>query len=437
MDRNFYNNDDFEEFLKQKADQYKMYPSDRVWNNIYNSLHSRRKWVAVAFTLLFITSSLFIGRQAVISNYNRMATQMNKGPETLFSTNKNSGTRDQYKLTTRVKPTANSNITVYPVAIEKPSVKNNTLPAVTLSADFDKAADKVTVTNATEGSLVIENNLLPAVPGAPVHPGLNSTVAAADEKQPGLHKNMTEKTAPLKEINTGAAIQNDLATIKPVKPSKWFLQFYASPIISYRRLSNDNQPGYTAPVSATYAGNINKYVQHKPAPGLEVGGKIQYKLSNSLSLYAGAQLNYSRYYIDAYKYRIEKASIALNDSHPHDTLSGYTDIRNFSGYAPEQLQNQYWQLSVPLGIEVKLLGEKNSYLISSDYKNYIQSPDLARSFNVHTNFEAFISYQAGGIKWQLGPQFRSQLLSSYSNQYRVREYLTEFGIKFGITKTLR
>jgi hypothetical protein len=40
MERNFYNDDDFdfEQFLKQKADQYKMYPSDRVWNNIDNSI---------------------------------------------------------------------------------------------------------------------------------------------------------------------------------------------------------------------------------------------------------------------------------------------------------------------------------------------------------------------------------------------------------------
>ncbi len=143
----------------------------------------------------------------------------------------------------------------------------------------------------------------------------------------------------------------------------------------------------------------------------------------------------------------------MDGARAHDTVSGYTDIRNFSGYAPEQLQNKYLQLSIPVGIEIKLLGDKKlqfsvaggiqptfllsstSYLISSDYKNYIQSPDLARGFNVHTNFEAFISYKTGGLKWQIGPQFRSQLLSSYSNQYRIREYLTEYGIKFGVTKS--
>src|SRR5688572_6485856 len=51
MERNFYT-DDFEELLKEKADQYKMYPSDKVWNGIQNSLHSKRKWYWIGFALL-------------------------------------------------------------------------------------------------------------------------------------------------------------------------------------------------------------------------------------------------------------------------------------------------------------------------------------------------------------------------------------------------
>jgi Outer membrane protein beta-barrel domain len=459
MDRNFYDND-FEEFLKQKADQYKMYPSDRVWNNIYSTLHGRRKWVILGFTLLFLTSALFIGKQVLLSNYSKVATQLNEDPEKLLPPKATSNKviargAHQYILRKHIRPTA-GNTTLYPDATStaQPPAENNTDHTITVS----KIYNKVAVTTAEGEPLVIESNLLPAVlpstPETQVTHNLNSGLPPAVEKQTNLAP-VTKKINQLKEENAGATIQNAIAAINPAKPSKWFLQLYASPIISYRRLSNETQPDSGIPASASYAGNINKYVNHKPAPGFEVGGKIQYKLSNSLSVYAGAQLNYSRYYIDAYKYRTEKASIALNGSRSSDTLSGYTDIRNFSGYAPEQLQNQYWQLSVPVGIEIKLLGQKklqlnvaggfqptflvssNSYLISSDYKNYIQSPDLARSFNVHTNFEAFVSYQAAGFKWQLGPQFRSQLLSSYSNQYRVREYLTEFGIKFGITKTLR
>ena len=32
--------DEFEKQLKEKADQFKMYPSDKVWNEVYSSLHT-------------------------------------------------------------------------------------------------------------------------------------------------------------------------------------------------------------------------------------------------------------------------------------------------------------------------------------------------------------------------------------------------------------
>src|SRR6187401_269743 len=53
MERNFYN-EGFEDLLKQKADQYKIYPSDRVWRNIYQSLHSRRKGFTIGGLLLLL-----------------------------------------------------------------------------------------------------------------------------------------------------------------------------------------------------------------------------------------------------------------------------------------------------------------------------------------------------------------------------------------------
>jgi hypothetical protein len=450
MDRNFYNNDDFEEFLKQKADQYKMYPSDRVWNNIYSSLHGRKRWMIAGFALLFLFSSLFIGRQAVISNYTRVATQINKVPASSFLAI-NEGDKRIKNYTTKQsipvvnwQPTGNKLFDPL-ISSSGTSGSKNILPVNTGVADI--------VTPEKELS-VIKNNGYPVItaPGREDH-----VLPLVDVKQQTGNNTVEPEAGKAKQAennNTLPLTQNKIAAIQPAKPASLFIQFYASPIVSYRRLYNDARAGYVAPVSASYGDNINKYVHHKPALGFEAGSKIQYKLSNSLSVYAGAQLNYSRYYVDAYRFHVEKASIALNDSRL-DTLSGYTDIRNFSGYSPEQLQNQYWQLSVPLGIEIKLLGNKklqlnvaggiqptflvhsNSYLISSDYKNYIQQPDMARSFNVHTNFEAFLSYRTGGIRWQLGPQFRSQLLSSYSTQYRVREYLTEFGVKFGITKSLR
>src|SRR4030095_8305516 len=56
MERNF--NNEFERFLKENADQYRMYPSAKVWSGVYNALHTRRKWYGLGIMLLLLTGSL-------------------------------------------------------------------------------------------------------------------------------------------------------------------------------------------------------------------------------------------------------------------------------------------------------------------------------------------------------------------------------------------
>ena len=46
MESNF-NNRDFEQFVKQNADQYRMFPSEKVWKGIHNTLHTRRRWYGI------------------------------------------------------------------------------------------------------------------------------------------------------------------------------------------------------------------------------------------------------------------------------------------------------------------------------------------------------------------------------------------------------
>ena len=43
MESNF-SNRDFEQYVKQNADQYRMFPSEKVWKGVNNALHTRRKW---------------------------------------------------------------------------------------------------------------------------------------------------------------------------------------------------------------------------------------------------------------------------------------------------------------------------------------------------------------------------------------------------------
>lgn len=53
MESNEYNGG-FEHFLREKADQYKLYPSDRVWAAVNEKLHPRKKWPYVVVAAIFI-----------------------------------------------------------------------------------------------------------------------------------------------------------------------------------------------------------------------------------------------------------------------------------------------------------------------------------------------------------------------------------------------
>ena len=41
MERQF-NNGDFEKLLRDNANQYRMYPSEKVWKGVHSALHTRR-----------------------------------------------------------------------------------------------------------------------------------------------------------------------------------------------------------------------------------------------------------------------------------------------------------------------------------------------------------------------------------------------------------
>ncbi len=60
MEEKFYL-DDFELSLKEHANQFKMAPSKKVWQGIYNDLHPGRRWPSVMMSLLLISSVIFIG----------------------------------------------------------------------------------------------------------------------------------------------------------------------------------------------------------------------------------------------------------------------------------------------------------------------------------------------------------------------------------------
>src|SRR6202000_69881 len=64
-ENNFYS-DDFEELIRGKTEQYKMYPSENVWKGVHSALHTKRKWFIGSMALL-VTGTLFMaGRELIL-----------------------------------------------------------------------------------------------------------------------------------------------------------------------------------------------------------------------------------------------------------------------------------------------------------------------------------------------------------------------------------
>src|SRR3954470_7656225 len=74
MEKKIYT-DNFEQLLKEKSDQFRMYPSKRVWHSIYNDLHPGRKWPSIAMSMMLVITLLLIG--SLNTNDNSIKTSVN------------------------------------------------------------------------------------------------------------------------------------------------------------------------------------------------------------------------------------------------------------------------------------------------------------------------------------------------------------------------
>ena len=468
MERDFYN-EEFEDLIREKTDQYKMYPSEKVWKGIYGSLHTRkRRWV-IGMSALISGILIFAGKE-LLSPGKQLPSQaqVTKSSSSLSSTEETAPEnaapfKNATLLHQSLIPTLNEKLEAS--VPEQPSEQINFIDsraAISSLATVDQQS------GATAGNMksLSSISLLPAIDN--IEP---SPITMNTPEQVKYSKNSIEEAAQiiaLKNYNNEDKKQldwlQDHATqhLSPVKQHKMNWQIYFSPTVNYRTLSGGNiadsrSTVQNVPISLIHYGSASDFVDHTPAVGYEIGGSVLYRLTRNLSLKAGLQFNYSSYFIKAYSSTPELATITLNPYYGYyaDSITAYTSVRNFSGKNRENLQNRYYELSVPIGLEMRVMGNgklqfniagtiqpsyllnSNNYLLSTDYAYYTKESSLFRRWNVNGGLEAFISYQIGGFRWQIGPQFRYQFLSTYTGNYPLKENLMEYGIKIGISKAIK
>ena len=466
MERNFYN-DDFEHLIKQKADQYKMYPSERVWKGVYNSLHSRKRWywLGLGFVLLLSGVSYYAIEELLRPSPTPAVTKLE---QTLSQeTRKEEKHRFDVPFFTTASKAGSKTIPSGSIAIA-PGLDPESID----EADLISVESNLRQPQERLWESLKENHALifSTIPGQDQIISTEQLVAKEMDQNGDLSKSLSLVTPELvdedakkdaKRINwlqEYAVYELDAPKLKRLS---WQLSF--SPTVNYRKMVGNRQNGIGAdaksiPVAIDIEGEPDNLLNHTPAIGFEMGSSVLYAVNKLITFKAGLQFNYSRYNIEAYSSSsTDVATIALNNFYGYstDSITSYTRFRNFGGNEIEALHNQYFQFSVPVGMEIRLLGNKklqlhvagtvqptyllnrDSYLITTDYKNYTREPSLVRKWNVNAGAEAFISYRTGMVRWQVGPQFRYQVFSSYVKEYPIKEYLKEYGLKMAVSTTIR
>lgn len=460
------NDKEFERFLKENADNHRLYPSEAIWNNIHNRLHTRKRWYVVGLSLLFLTAftvtAVMLTDQG--SSHKKLAATINTAAE-----KENAGKIEaikplplplqnnpaqKRKLASPDNQHDNYFIATHLYEENTASVAQELKTAATslamqeeehalFAAVSHKPLEKV---NPAAASAQLE---IPAITPIQPPPAEENKLEESQEKLVNLQ--WMEEASPL----TIESVTNSYERQKHSPRFRWQLHF--TPTISYRSLKEDQKFIAQArmnlsnmPAAATP--DLENVINHRPDLGMQFGISGTYPLGKRLDWITGIQFNASKYDIKAFNYPTEVATIALVNSWGGPTaVSTVTSFRS-NGFMSRAkwLRNYYYSISIPLGLEWRVLGKKHnhwgisatvqptyvvgnrSYIISMDYQNYAEVPYLIRKWNLNLAFETYAKFNLGKKDFRIGPQVRYQAFSSFKKGYPVQEHLYDFGVKLGM-----
>jgi hypothetical protein len=467
-----------------------------VWRNIQSEIHGHRRWPALTFISIFIIASLVVTTVLlkppvhVVSinlNPNKSANVVSEKSSAPAPAESGKNYTDKLSVEKITRQTIDKVIesveTKQPeetLVVSEPAQNASDIVTVNTSGKQQKMSGQIleevrALDNRTLSDNVAVNTSASEVKHAAVifspslllrtdigstelyyreHNSSNFTFASMDDGPGGANDLRFNFSLGNRNSGTSSSLINLSGS-----SSRFDVQFYLTPSISYRRLVDDAngklaRSYITAlPFTANYLIDVNRVIQHKPAAGYEVGLSLGYNLNRKFALRPGIQFNMRQYNIDAYVHSAEPALIALSDNGSSDVLNTITGFRNVAGSTPIVLKNRYYEISLPLGVDWRPVNnkfawgiaasiqptytfDKEPFIITSNFKNYADGSRLMRNWNINTSFETYFGYNTGKYRWQIGPQVRYQLLPTMNNTYPIREYLLDYGIKVGLVRSL-
>jgi hypothetical protein len=492
MEKRIYT-DNFERFIKESADDFKMIPSKRVWHSIYNDLHPSRKWPSVFMCLLLLTGVLFVGyvndntgnssitKNNAGSNYQLALVQNKESKQSTYPTPTNTSSstlNNDVKKEGDILTAQTSNASANSSTIQNKllntrkglvvvvnNVAKNKKSTVNENILIGNNEDEVAMNESTSNTFRKEGNETNTSPSNQEN-SVQDVANSISQKENETKLNLSQKISTQKEnekLNEKLVAQNNAQTNKP-KQKNWkqntSMEFYATPSIGYRIMDAgpqfDANPNLANSPSTTATNfDINNPIKHNTALNIETGFNFAYASSKRIKLKAGVQLNLTNYGITG-DVTSHPSPTTLATINPTTQAIDYASVSSYianNSYAIDKVHNTTYQISIPIGAYYKLLNKARfdifvggslqpTYVfggkpnvISSDRKYYVNEMSLLRRWNMNTAAEAYINYKVGDINFLAGPQFRYQLFSTYNKNIAVTEKLYNIGFKVGVSKS--
>lgn len=475
-----HNDREFIRFLKENADNHRLYPSEEVWNRIHTKLHTRKRWLTAGLSLLFFTGltvTVVMLTNPLVSP-SGMLLQQNKQNGGVNKTNEaNPANNDLVKEVEKTLILPLQNKTLKKIRIASPDNQHDNyfiathlyeepilaesrakLFAATSNTESTQKTQQPQQVKAQKVRIKASPRILPNA--TPSKLDVPPVMAIASESIPEKTEETKESLVNIRWIEdsyplTIESVTNSYERQKHSPRFRWQLHF--TPTISYRSLKEDAKFITQArmnlsniPAAATP--DLENVITHRPDLGMQLGISGSYPLGKRLDWITGLQFNVSKYDIKAFNYPSEVATIALVNSWGGPTaISTVTSFRS-NGFMSRAnwLRNYYYSISIPMGFEWRVVGKKHnhwgvsatvqptyvvgnrSYIISMDYQNYAEVPYLIRKWNLNFGFETYAKFNIGKTDLRVGPQFRYQALSSFKKGYPMQENLYDIGVKLGI-----
>lgn len=471
MDRKYYQDNEFEQFLQEELKDHRMYPADESWNSIRTQLHGNPAWPALTVISLLVIVSLTISTLLIAPSADRfkfVATTTNKVSKPAVETRMHApAPKEAYYQAIEPNQITEQTITLLrePIAtvptLANPEwqMANTTINGSTTEATIN---EELIANNEAKKEIEVNEEVLPVALKLNATETISSSATLASIGQVQLAKSAEETSLSinLNDEKRTQPINNALSL--PIPNKRIGFQFYITPSTSYRSLSDAQvkeiiQPTNIAaaqnvPLALSYTAGVNDVVRHRPAMGLEVGLAALYNINSKLKFKTGIQVNIRQYHIETFKANTGLATVSLINNGSVENLNMFSNYNNSGGYRQEQLDNKSYQVALPVGVQWDIIKGKqfgisaeatvqptysfnsNVFLLSTDFKNYADGNDFVRRWNINTSAGIHVNFKSGSNLWQLGPQIRYQHLPTYTNRYPIKEYLMDYGIRLAFTK---